>query len=894
MKKAYLSIGALLTVLAISGCSPTKTDSSTSEASSQSSEASSQSSEASSSASSSSSQSSSKEDVFNYELAVTAPVKTVYEVGETLDFAAITVTLTTYKNASKDGEETLARDKYVVSVNGQTVEGNFIFSKVGEVTFEVSSADHSEAKSSFSVSVTQHFTITNGSSDKVVLTSLPENAEEGDTVAFGLTLLPGYYFEGSLRIVDSEGNSIDYTDDGAYNYTFTMPASNVVITVTTDLNDFTIAKDDELIGNVVLESAENDDKAVYSAVAGTELKFKGIEDHLDYVIDNVFIDGVEVTKGDDGYYHFTMPHHPTTISVAKSPRDYEIVTNSDELELTTVSMYKDTETKEEILAAHKGETVYLKLNYEVKLVKYSVSVKDLSGNSLEVSQDPTDPTLYSFTMISDDISIEIKEDDWSKYAGYFVTDKTFKGTYTYASSSSTYVKEYTYDKLSSHTFVFDGNGKGKYDSYDLTWNTLSDASANEGALTFDYNSAYSSFEDCEFFYNSHLFVTRSSYKSTTSSSASKFTDGLTIGTWDENVTVHSLTLNKTIIVWAEDSNGDISEKILATPDNIYTSFGIYTDETKSTLITKGADITTTLNAYVEASSDYKFEITNGKFTKSYELSATEDESYSIVFKDEEGNVVTSAKNGTKVYMYATLSEAASEAGIAIKAPVVKHGSYTVSTTAVTGEENAWYFTMPEENVTASLTLKDDNKLKGHVAVGTYVGFNLYSSNNTDRDFSKDTKTTYKLNLDGTFYEGTNEFDVTSYDTGAEGTFTAESGYQTKTWNYDGKSIVRPYSSSSNDVYIAAKLGDGMDAKEVKTHTHWMNGSSWAIEFYHTATDGTVTSLASVFMTNNTFYMGVSFEMTGDSTSVGSSATYNVTKNGETIFTVANDTVTEVE
>lgn len=882
MKKAYLSIGALLTVLAISGCSP-KGDSS-SEAASSSETASS------SNESSSSSTSSSKEDVFEYELDVTAPVKTVYEVGETLNFEAITVTLTTYKNSSKDGDEILSREKYVVKVNGEVIEGNFVFSKKGEVTFEVSSADHASAKSSFSVSVTEHFTITNGSSDKVVLTSLPEKAEEGDTISFGLTLLPGYYFEGTLRIVDNAGNDVAYEDDGSYNYTFLMPASNVVITVTTDLNDFTIAKDDVMVGNVVLESATTDDKPIYSAVAGTELKFKGVEDHVDYVLNKVFVDGEELGKGDDGYYHFSMPHHPVTISVEKSPRDYEIATNSEDLSLTTVEMYKDATTKEAITKAHKGETVFLKMNYEVKLVKYAVSIMDLDGNSLEVAQDKDDPTIFSFTMISSELSIEISEDDWSKYGGYYVTDKTFKGTYTYGSSSAK-VSTYTYDKLTSHSYTFEGSGNGKYDSYNLTWNTLNNSTANEGAVTFDYSSSYSSFKDCEFFYTPHLFATLSSYKSTTSSSASDFTNGLSIGTWDENTTVHSFAANKTIIVWAEDEKGNITEKILATPNAVYTTFGIYTDETKSTLITKGADITATLNAYIEAGSDYKFELLNGKFVKSYELSAVEDESYSIVFKDEEGNVITSAKNGTTVYIHGSLKEGVAD-GIAIKEPVVKRGSYSVTTKAVDGETNVWSFTMPEENVTASLTLKNDNKMAGHVALGTYVGFNLYSYNSTDRDFSnsKNTYSTYVLNKDGTFQDGNSTYDVTAYDTTPEGTFTAN-----KTWNYSSNAIVRRYSSAYDDVYIGAKLADGMKATEVKTHTHWIsNGKSWAIEFYHTATDGTVTSLASVFMTNSTFYLGVTFEMTGESTSVGSGATYNVVKDGSTIFTVDGSTVTAAE
>ncbi len=896
MKKAYLSIGALLAVLALSGCgdntessSAQADSSSTASSSSAESSSSSESSTSSESSSSSSaeSSSSSKEDVFNYQLAVTAPVVSVYEVGDTLDFASITVTLTTYKNGEKDGEATLAREKYVVKVGDQTIESNFVFSEAGEIEFEVSSADHAEAKATFKVTCQQHFTITNGSSDKVVLTSLPERALPGDNISFGLTLLPGYYFEGTLRIVDNEGKDVEYTDDGNYGYSFVMPSSNIVITVTTDLNDFTIAKDDDLIGNVVLDSATNDEDAVYSAVAGTALKFKANDKHPDYVFTTIFVDGVATAKDAEGYYHFNMPHHPVTISADKGPRDYELTTNAEDLKVSTVLMYKDAETKEAITEAHKGEKVFIKMSYEVRLVKYSVSILDNDGNSIAVTQDTEDETLFSFTMVSSDLTIDIKEDDWSKYAGYHVVGKTFKGKYTYASSSSGKVYEYKPADLGSHTYKFDGNGNGMYDSYSLTWNTVSSRVSTEGKVKFNYNSSYSKFEDCEFFYSSRLFMTLSSYKSTSSSSASKFTDSLSVGTWDESVTVHVVTFNKTIIAWIQDEFGEIEEKMLATPDNIYTNFGIYTDETKSTLITEGADLTATLNAYIEASDGYSCEIEGGKFVKPYTLTATEDDTYSIVFKDEEGNVITSAKNGRKVYIYGSIKEGAKE-GLSIKAPVVKRGSYSVTTTAVDGVENAWYFTMPEDNVTASLTIKDDTKMAGHIALGSYVGFNLYSTYSTDRDFSKNSYTAYAVNVDGTFKDGNSTYDIESFDTTAEGTFYTNS----KTWNYCSNAIVRPYSSYYNDVLVAAKLSDGMDAKQVKTHTHWMsNGSSWAIEFYHTATDGTVTSLASVFMTNKTFYLGVSFEMTGDSTSVGKDATYNVVKDGTTLFTVASNTPT---
>ena len=876
MKKAYLSISALLAALVLSGCSPIQETSSETGSSAGSSV------EASSAVeTSSSTESSSEEDVFTYELSVVAPSVTTYEVGDTFDFSAIAVSLTTYKNGKIDGAAaTLSRDEYIVKVNGQTVDGNFTFSEKGEVEFAVSSKAHPEASKSFKLTAEKHYTITNGSADKVVLTGLPEKAEAGDAVSFGLTLLPGYYFEGTIKITKNDGTAVEFTDDDNYGYSFVMPEGNVVITVGADLTDFTISKDDDLIGNIVYEDAEDETKSVFSATAGTELKFKTL-DSIDYSFTKVFIDGVEASVGEDGYYHFSMPHHPVVISTDKGPRDYNIESNTDSLTLSTVVMYTDAEAKTPITKAHKGQTVYLKMSYEVTLVKYSISITDSEDNVIAVTQDETDPTLFSFTMISSNLAIEIIEDDWSKYAGYYVTDKVWKGAYVYEGSSSySKVETKTYDAMtsSSYQFEFYGNGKGKKGSYDMTWNTTGSASDTSGLISIDY----SSYTDKAFYYTAHLSATKAFETS------SGWTD-VNVGTWDENTTVHTVGIGKRRIVWTQDDDGNITEKILITPTNVYTSFGFYTDSTKETLI-KGSDVSQYFNAYVEISDTESFEVVNGKYVASYGLTAEEDDSYSIVFKDADGNAITSAKNGSTVYLYGSLKEGV-DSSITIKSPTVTYNESTkVTTTAVSGQENVWSFTMPEGDVSASLTLNNPNKMAGHAALGTYYGFNMYGTV-ADVDYSSKSTTAYTIAKDATFKEGSSTYDITSFDTTARGSIT-HSG--SKTWSYGGGVIARPYSSSYNDVNVAIRVPDGQDAKKIKTKVHWISsGASWALEFY-SYTDDTETLMGGIFQTGNKFYPGVTFEMTGTSTRIESGATYNVKMDGETIFTVANDTVTAAE
>ena len=883
MKKAYLSISALLAALVLSGCSPIQETSSETGSSAGSSV------EASSAVeTSSSTESSSEEDVFTYELSVVAPSVTTYEVGDTFDFSAIAVSLTTYKNGKIDGAAaTLSRDEYIVKVNGQTVDGNFTFSEKGEVEFAVSSKAHPEASKSFKLTAEKHYTITNGSADKVVLTGLPEKAEAGDAVSFGLTLLPGYYFEGTIKITKNDGTAVEFTDDDNYGYSFVMPEGNVVITVGADLTDFTISKDDELIGNIVYEDAEDETKSVFSATAGTELKFKTL-DSIDYSFTKVFIDGVEASVGEDGYYHFSMPHHPVVISTDKGPRDYNIESNTDSLTLSTVTMYTDAEAKTPITKAHKGQTVYLKMSYEVTLVKYSISITDSEDSVVAAAQDETDPTLFSFTMISSDLEIVITEDDWSTYAGYYVTDKVWKGFYAYEpSSTKVEAKAYSDMTSSSYQYEFYGNGKGKKGTYNSTWTTTASASDTSGLVSIDYSysTSYStySYTDKAFYYTAHMFATKGY-----DSSSYDWTN-VTIGTWDENTTIHTIGFGKRRIVWVQDKEGNITEKMFINASNVYTNFGFYTDSTKTTLV-KGSDITGTINAYVEVPDVESFELVEGKYTASYGLTAQEDDSYSIVFKDADGNAITSAKNGSTVYLYGSLKEGV-DSSITIKSPTVTYGdNKSVTVTAVSGQENVWSFTMPEGDVSASLTLNNPNKMAGHAALGTYYGFNLYSSTKDDRDYAQKSQTAYTIAKDGTFKEGSSSYDVTSFDTAARGNITLSSD---KTWSYGGEVIARPYNSSYDDVYVAIRVADGGDPTKIKTKVHWMSGISWAIEFY-SYTDDSETFVGGIFQTGKKFYMGVTFEMTGNSTRIEADATYNVKMDGQTIFTVANNTVTAVE
>ena len=182
-----------------------------------------------------------------------------------------------------------------------------------------------------------------------------------------------------------------------------MPAGNVTITINTGITDFTISKDQELIGDILVEDSE-DTTDTFSAVPGTKLKFQA-QETVDTSFSAIYVDGVVVTKGEDDYYHFVMPHHPVVISAERVARDYSLTTNISDLTASTAKIYTNTETKENVSVAHKGQKVYLAFDYTVVKVNFEISVKatvDGKETSLEVTPETMKgvKAAFSFTMIS--------------------------------------------------------------------------------------------------------------------------------------------------------------------------------------------------------------------------------------------------------------------------------------------------------------------------------------------------------------------------------------------------------------------------------------------------------------------------------------------------------------
>lgn len=575
MKKAFLSVAALLTLVTITGCNPSTNVSSTS-----------------------SSTSSSAEEVKTYTLSVSQPTKTEWEVGEVFDFASIEVKLDTLVNGVSSGVTTLTRDQYIVSVGDNQVDGNFEFANEGTVTFTFKSKEHTEATASFEVTVKQYFTITNLSSESAVLTGLPKRSLAGEELSFELTLLPGYYFNETVSILDGSSQPVEFTNED-YTYTFTMPASNVTIAIGTGLNDFVITKDETFIDEVVLENSTEEDKAdIYSAIPGTQLKFKTHEDK-DASFTELYINGETATLGEDGYYHFVMPHHPVSITTNKTHRIYQI-TNESTLTLSTVNMYID-EDKTPITSGYKGQKVYLEFAYTTVLVKYNVTITAADKTKVTATQVASGVTsgkdLYSFDMISSDLTIKITEDDYSKYYGWYATEKIYSVWNFFGSTPTLEVK--TKSQMTSLNYEFLSNGKAKRGSVNRTWTTEANKEDTSGVI-ISTGSTSSDKDEIYFSKNMIAFKYRSNW------------NDAYFGTWDDNISVHAMKLSddKTRVIWTEDAEGNIADKFFIANNEIYTSFELYKDSTKAETCV-GTDITLKSNFYVYINETTSFTISNG-------------------------------------------------------------------------------------------------------------------------------------------------------------------------------------------------------------------------------------------------------------------------------------------
>ncbi len=648
-----------------------------------------------------------------------------------------------------------------------------------------------------------------------------------------------------------------------------------------------------------MEDSE-DTTDTFSAVPGTKLKFQA-QETVDTSFSAIYVDGVVVTKGEDDYYHFVMPHHPVVISAERVAREYSISASTSSLTLSTLKMYTNAETKAEVTNAHKGQTVYLEFATDKAHVKYFITIKTSDDDSLEVTPS-TSSNVFTFVMVSSNITIEIQEEDYSKYYGYYVTDKAWKFT-QFGSYSSASTDTLSYTSLEK-SLAFESNGTGVWDESSFTW--TQEANATSGAVAASLETPWGDSYEKTFYYTENLVVMNPSIYS----SSSWYQVG--VGTWNADTTIHALALDDagTRLFYTVDENDAIKESIVINNSTVTVNPTIYKDDSKTTLA-KGSELSLTSAFYVSLSADSGFGISNGKVIKAYALGIGEgsSEQITVVYKNASGQTITEAKNGETVTVCFTLNEEAIAAGLSIDTPTITAitddgHSVKATLTPVEGEESTYTFVMPAAKVTVKVLTFNPNVYQGYAVLGKYAGFELYGTTTKDvtNYSSAYGKFTREITKAGKFADPTSKTspgNVKELTNSTKGTFVVSDDLDitrfNKKWFFGNGTIATFWSDSETtqnlrDTYVAVRVPNDFDPSTLTTKIHWMNnGNSWALEFY-------VSNVLAggIFATNNTFYCGATFEMTGESTRIGKDATYTVKLDGQAIFTVENETVTAAE
>ena len=191
-------------------------------------------------------------------------------------------------------------------------------------------------------------------------------AKMGDTVS--LTVTPGTGYElDTLTVKDSENKNITVT-----NNSFTMPASDITVSATFKLHDYTITKSEMTNGSVtVAETAKMGDSVEITVApdAGYELNT------LKYNNNNITADG-------EGKYKFTMGAENTSISATFKKRNVSVSVNVEGTENTTCTanvLNDDFTTAEQPLTKQVGDTFTLLVgrdnDYDFNI---TVGAKDVS------------------------------------------------------------------------------------------------------------------------------------------------------------------------------------------------------------------------------------------------------------------------------------------------------------------------------------------------------------------------------------------------------------------------------------------------------------------------------------------------------------------------------------
>ena len=732
------------------------------------------------------------------------------------------------------------------------------------------------------------YNIINASSEAAYLDGLPEKGVAHQSYSFRVSLKPGYHFNDKITITSGETN-VSYTFKDSY-YTFEMPEAEVAITVDVGKTDFTIKSTSYFVSNVYLDQEGEENVIARSALPGTALKFEAHPDE-DYEFTTITMNGKALEEGDDGFYHFSMPTRPAIISSDKVAIKYN-VTMTSELALSTATIYTNTETKAAITQAVKDEKVYIAFTPKAEdaSVKYEVSVKTLvdegeTSKELTITKEEGAENTFSFSMVSKNVEISVKETDLSLYKKSILINKAWKGVDL---SREGEFGSKSYSELNTPLVSFAEDGTGSMKNYSseeaITWEpttthgarvtnkkVVSEAIATEHILAMQYPLTYKapSWEDTNYYIA------------------------------DDTYDLHYYTFNSVNhdrLVWVEDANHNIVENIFI-HDNAYRT-GVTIKKADGSLAL-GTDVTESSHFVIYDGETKLIDIAAGKIAVENTITVEPTQYVNCEVKNAAGEAITSSINGATVTIHVSLAEGAPE-NLGIRKPVVKDSSdYNVQVVKV--DDETYTFVMPEKAVTITNSTVDFSAYKGYAALGSYVSYNFYNNKSSDQDFStsKPSIVRWDFNAAGEATKDSTKYTISSLENTPEGDMvlsnvTASGETQTTTIKYSNGLMVTPYSfggTNWNDVFIGIRLPAGKVEEDVKVQAHYIvsSGSSsiWAVSFLVSNE-----VFGSIFCYKGEIFMGVTYTYEEGSTRIGEGSSYHVVKNGVTLFDVVNGTTTD--
>lgn len=732
------------------------------------------------------------------------------------------------------------------------------------------------------------YNIINASSEAAYLDGLPEKGVAHQSYSFRVSLKPGYHFNDKITITSGE-TTVSYTFKDSY-YTFEMPEAEVAITADVGKTDFTIKSTSYFVSNVYLDQEGEENAIARSALPGTALKFEAHPDE-DYEFTTITMNGKALEEGDDGFYHFSMPTRPAIISSDKIAVKYN-VTMTSELALSTATIYTNTETKAAITQAVKDEKVYIAFTPKAEdaSVKYEVSVKTLvdegeTSKELTITKEEGAENTFSFSMVSKNVEISVKETDLSLYKKSALINKAWKGVDL---SREGEFGSKSYSELNTPLVSFAEDGTGSMKNYSseeaITWepttthgarvtnkNVVSEAIATEHILAMQYPLTYKapSWEDTNYYIA------------------------------DDTYDLHYYTFNSVNhdrLVWVEDANHNIVENIFI-HDNAYRT-GVTIKKADGSLAL-GTDVTESSHFVIYDGETKLIDIAAGKIAVENTITVEPTQYVNCEVKNAAGEAITSSINGATVTIHVSLAEGAPE-NLGIRKPVVKDSSdYNVQVVKV--DDETYTFVMPEKAVTITNSTVDFSAYKGYAALGSYVSYNFYNNKSSDQDFStsKPSIVRWDFNAAGEATKDSTKYTISSLENTPEGDMvlsnvTASGETQTTTIKYSNGLMVTPYSfggTNWNDVFIGIRLPAGKVEEDVKVQAHYIvsSGSSsiWAVSFLVSNE-----VFGSIFCYKGEIFMGVTYTYEEGSTRIGEGSSYHVVKNGVTLFDVVNGTTTD--